>query len=92
MNFGFCKALERLLKDPNLRADEAVCVLHHLKRCKSCYAYPAYDRGYFHTSSKRFFDCLRSGFDWKPFFYWFACQLPRSALTRARLLKQKYSG
>jgi glycosyltransferase involved in cell wall biosynthesis len=92
MNFGFCKALERLLEKPGLGPDERGHVLSHLKRCRWGYAYPAYDRGDFHAASQRFYDCLRTGFAWKPFFYWLACQLPAPVLTRARMLKQTYSG
>jgi glycosyltransferase involved in cell wall biosynthesis len=92
MNFAFCEALGRLLEEPGLGADDRIHVLHHLKRSRFGYAYPAYDRGDFHAASERFFDCLRIGFAWKPFFYWLACQIPAPVLTRSRLLKQKCSG
>jgi len=92
MNLGFCKALERLLEEPGLKADERAHVLHHLKRSRFSYAYPAYDREEYHTAGERFLDCLRAGFTWKPFFYWIACQFPPTVLTRARHLKQKYTG
>jgi len=92
MNLGFCMALERLLEEPGLKADERAHVLHHLKRCRLGYAYPAYDLGDFHTASARYWDCLRCGFAWRPFLYWVACQFPPTILTRARHLKQKYTG
>jgi glycosyltransferase involved in cell wall biosynthesis len=91
MNDGFCKALSRLLEEPGLTPSERTHVKIHLKRCKFGYAYPAYDRGDFQAASERFFDCLRSGFAWNPFFYWLACQLPAPVLARARSLKQRYS-
>ncbi len=92
MNAGFCKALARLLEEPALQSDDRVYVVSHLKRSQFCYAYPAYDRGDFHAARDRFFACLGSGFAWKPFFYWLACQLPAPVLTRARLVKQRSSG
>jgi glycosyltransferase involved in cell wall biosynthesis len=91
MYAGFCKALERLLGEPGLGGAERAHVLHHLKRTRFDYAYPAYDRGDFGAAGDRFFDCLRSGFGWKPFFYWLVCQCPSTVLERARLLKQKHS-
>jgi glycosyltransferase involved in cell wall biosynthesis len=92
MNAGFCKALERLLEQPELTTEQRLHVIFHLKRCKFGYAYPAYDRGDYDEAGERFLDCLRSGFAWKPFFYWLACQSPSPILKRARLLKQKCSG
>jgi glycosyltransferase involved in cell wall biosynthesis len=90
MNDGFCKALSRLLEEPGLTANERSHVKNHLKRCEFGYAYPAYDRGDFQAARERFSDCLRSGFGWKPFFYWLACQLPGPVLKGARSLKQRY--
>ncbi len=90
MNDGFCKALERLLAEPGLKAEEHALVLHRLKRSRFGYAYPAYDRGDYQAAGERFRDCLRAGFAWKPFFYWIACQFPSTVLTRARHLKQSW--
>jgi glycosyltransferase involved in cell wall biosynthesis len=88
----FCKALERLLEKPGLEAEERTAVVSRLRRCKFGYAYPAYDRGDLQAARARFFDCLRSGFAWEPFFYWLACQLPPPLITQVRRLKQRYSG
>jgi glycosyltransferase involved in cell wall biosynthesis len=92
MNDGFCKALERLLDEPQLEGDERALVVSCFRRSSFCYAYPAYDRGDFDVASERFFACLRSGFAWAPFLYWLACKLPSSWIKRARFLKQRYLG
>lgn len=91
MNYGFSKALERLLEEPGLEAEEREYVLHHLRRSKFCYAYPAYDRGDLLAARERFVDCLRCGFAWKPFAYWIACQFPPPILRSVRFLKQRWS-
>lgn len=92
MNLAFYRAVERLLEDSELTGDDRDYTIKNLRRAKLCYAYPAYDRGDYYTAKERFLDCLRAGFAWKPFFYWVACQFPPPIVTRARRLKQKYSG
>jgi glycosyltransferase involved in cell wall biosynthesis len=91
MNAGFCKALSRLLEEPALGANDRTHVMTHLQRAQLGYAYPAYDRGDLREASDRYSDCLRSGFAWKPFLYWLACQFPAPVVARARSLKQKYT-
>lgn len=92
MNAGFRKALERLLEDPELRGDDRVITIKHFHRARFYHAYSAYDHGDYQTAAERFLDCLRAGFAWRPFFYWVGCHFPPTVVTRARHLKQKYSG
>ncbi len=92
MNRGFCRAVDRLLEDSELRGVDRDHTISHLRKAKLDYAYPAYDRGDYQSAGERYLDCLRDGFAWKPFFYWIACQFPPTVVTRARHLKQRYTG
>ena len=60
MNAGFCKALERLLEDPELKRMNEPYVRSTISGdARFGYAYPAYDRGDYQTAGERFLDCLR---------------------------------